>query len=123
MTAPIVIPYRNTYGQTGTVLGFPTGVPGLVVNEATDPCDGGCYLVTHARSGTAFPYCWESPEGALAHVHDVAALVDWTVAGSELKAALPDRLTMIDIAARRGGTLHMLAEQIGDFTHDNGVIA
>jgi hypothetical protein len=118
---------QTAHGDLVEITGYPTGAPGLVVHEAFTTCSssGEEWMVSHARSGLAFPLCWPSPEGALAFADALGVLCDWRQNALVLRdALLGTGATDVvkESAARYGGRWHLLAERDVD-PIDNGVIA
>lgn len=122
------ITYKTNVSDIGLIdrIGYPTSTPGLLVSEAYVPCNEGEateWMVIHARSGAVFPFCWDSPEAALACAEKAASIGDWR---QDFEATR--RLTMgatrvlSDHAYSLGGRLHQ-ARHPGGTPIDNGVIA
>lgn len=86
---PIAFQAQVGEGGTVTVLGWPTGTPGLLVHQPDRRCpdheNEACWVVSHRRAGLKFPWCWESPEAALAFANDTARFGDWTITGVQLQ--------------------------------------
>lgn len=128
MTAvkPVRVRFVSQLGTEHFVDGYPTGVPGLVVNESYLSCGNEpCYLVTHARSGMAFSHCWTSPEGALAYAQALEVYTDWQQGLDGLKHSLKGFVvTFHEKAVSLGGTFHGLPNPPGKIPLvDNGMIA
>lgn len=106
--------------------GYPTSTPGLLVSDALMACreDGAEeWQVIHARSGAVFPFCWGSPEGALAYSGNVAWLADWRQ-DFDATAQTTRRYKQLlsGYAYDLGGRRHYVGG-LGDGSIDNGVIA
>lgn len=119
---PIPFPARLSSGATVTITGWPTGATGLLVNEFYGPCpDHGttpCWVVSHQRTGFVFPWCWTSPEAALAFAQQAAGFGDWTITGDALRRRMSSGTRRaLDRYARDLGALglppHRLAEGDG----------
>lgn len=69
------------------------GVAGLLVQPAHQHCapTDEWWHIVHHRSAAAVILCFESPEAAFAAAWEIAALMDWTLAGEELRRLMtPD---------------------------------
>ncbi|WP_019632685.1 hypothetical protein [Actinomadura atramentaria] len=118
-------------GGAREVTGYRTTTPGLVVYQ-----DENCgyrpgvrvFHVAHVRSGLQFPFCWRSPEAALAFADSARRFGDWHVTGTPLarRIALPFvRRGLIADALAVGGHDHGgYGDRIGDVhAVDNGRVA
>ncbi len=104
---PIAVPFTClATGGMGTVLGHPTGVPGLVVNKAVTDCgEDTCYVVTHVRTGAFLHYCWTDPEAALGYALAITSCADWTADKDGLGTQV-DIAQVKNIGRRLGGRHH-----------------
>ncbi|GGV34005.1 hypothetical protein GCM10010182_67300 [Actinomadura cremea] len=115
-------------GTLTTITGYPTPTPGLVVHRSVAPnClpaqDGdACWAVTHVRSGMGMPFCWGSPEGALAFAEEMGRYEVWQQDAEALARSMADQArTIRGDAERLAGRPHPLARRVGPFI-DNGVL-
>lgn len=113
---------------TGDIIemsGYPTPARGLVVHEAHLRCAADReWMLTHARSGLTFPFCWDSPEGSLVYAIRIADLGDWTASGPDLAAAMRRvSRTLVGAAFDAGAREHTRRGRWDGAYLDNGVIA
>lgn len=102
---PITVEYVHE-GETGTLTGWPTGVPGLVVSKSVTPCgDDPCYAVTHVSSGAFLGYCWTDPEATLGYAHAIASHADWTADADGLRTQV-DVTHVLSVGRSLGGRRH-----------------
>jgi hypothetical protein len=84
MTGPVLMTAETAAGVK-EIEGWPTGVPGLLVAKAA-MC-GGRWSVSHARSGTRFPFCLPDPEAALSLALALDGVADWRQPFEAVRAA------------------------------------
>jgi len=73
----------NGCGEPVVIPAFTTAAPGLVVHESMG--DPG-WMISHERSGLLL-CCLADPESAQAAAAEFGPLADWTMSGTEIKAA------------------------------------
>jgi hypothetical protein len=81
-------------GSVREISGYLTATPGLVVHHPpVKTCfhEGDCWTVSSVRSGECFPFCWQSPEAALAFAEHAKWYGTWHITGEQLRRrmALP----------------------------------
>lgn len=122
------IRYRSTWldGRTREHEGYPTGVPGLLVDASAcphgeEPIES--WAVIHFRSGARTACGFTSPEAALATAQALAGTVDWTLTAPEMKAAMPSLARAVDAAAELYGGHAGVTRQPDTAPIDNGVMS
>jgi len=125
---PVTLKSELSSGDIAEIQAFPTTTPGLVVSQPLTRCgEDECWAVVHARSGVVVgPYCWRSPEGALAAAAEIADFCDWQQRLEDLQRALSGWGGSIDAALQRCAPgrhkLSLARSREGSYV-DNGVIA
>lgn len=71
-------------GEPCTGRAWDVGVPGLVVHESKTTIGERAWFAAHPRSRSEVGYGYTSPEAAVAAVHRLAHLADWTADSDDL---------------------------------------
>lgn len=126
---PVIFKAETNHGDLVELHGYPTGTPGIVVNRPLDHADkhdGDCFVISHARSGLRLgPYCWGSPEAALAAADALAEFGDWQQTFEEIQVSMRGMGPKIDAAiksAKPRRVKPVRRVRTGAYV-DNGVVA